>query len=88
MSLQGRVHAARVGGSLLRAVGLPELVAQNRDDVLRIAVGLAGDEPTRRRWRGELPEMLRSSVLCDEAGHAARFAGEIRDLWRGWCQRP
>lgn len=88
VSLQGRVHAARVGGSLLRAVGLPELVAQKPEDVVRIAVGLAGDEPRLRRWRGELPEMLRSSVLCDEAGHAARFAGEIRDLWRGWCQRP
>lgn len=85
VSLQGRSHAARVGGSLLGAAGLAELVAKTPGEFATIACRLATDEPTRRRWRDQLPAMLKASALCDEAAHAGRFAGAIRQLWRDWC---
>jgi predicted O-linked N-acetylglucosamine transferase (SPINDLY family) len=42
----GATFPSRVAGSLLRAVGLPELIVEDRDDYFNLAFDLAGD-PTR-----------------------------------------
>jgi len=77
----GDRHAARVGGSLLSAVGHPEWIAGDWDDYVGIAAGLAGDsarlETVSRALRGE----MQASALMDHAGQAARFGAAVRECW-------
>jgi len=50
----GRSFASRVGASLLRAVGLPELVTESAADFERLAIELAQDAPRLNQLREHL----------------------------------
>jgi protein O-GlcNAc transferase len=50
----GAAFASRMSGSLLRAVGLPELVTSNLQDYERVALGLATDRHALERARARL----------------------------------
>ncbi|MEO6875489.1 MAG: tetratricopeptide repeat protein [Opitutaceae bacterium] len=85
VTLVGDRHAARVGGSLLSAVGHPEWIASDADDYVKIAATL-GRDPVRlaeasRGLRGK----LRASALMDHAGQGARFSAAVRDCWVKQC---
>ena len=67
LTRQGQSMAARVGASLLRAVGLPELVASGQDDYEALAIDL-GREPSRlAALRGRLESNRRTAPLFDSA---------------------
>ncbi len=83
VSLVGRVHASRVGLSLLTAVGLPELCARDEDSYVDTAAALALDRPRLTDLRASLRARLGGSTLCDGAAHARRFAGAMRALLQG-----
>jgi protein O-GlcNAc transferase len=87
VALAGDRHCARVGVSLLTAVGHPEWVAPSRDDYIRIAVGVARDPAGRRELRTGLRAALRASPLLDHAGQAGRLGAALRSCWRQWCAR-
>lgn len=78
---------ARYSESILRAAGLPELVAQDESDYVRIAQGLASDGPRLAALRRELRPRLERTV-GDAQAFAARFESAIRGAWRTWCQSP
>jgi predicted O-linked N-acetylglucosamine transferase (SPINDLY family) len=84
VTLAGDRHAARVGASLLTAIGHREWIAQNPGDYVRIAAALAADASGRLAWRTGLREELRASPLFDYAGQAARFGEAIRSCWARW----
>ncbi|HMK49908.1 MAG TPA: tetratricopeptide repeat protein [Thermodesulfovibrionales bacterium] len=85
VTLAGNTHASRVGKSIITAAGLPELVSEDADEYLDIAVRLAADLNRLRSLRRGLREMMRQSPLTD----AARFTKCLEDLyrtvWRRWC---
>lgn len=54
LTLPGRSFAARVGASLLRAIGLPELIAQSREDYAALALDLARDSARLGAIRSKL----------------------------------
>jgi predicted O-linked N-acetylglucosamine transferase (SPINDLY family) len=87
VTLAGDRHIARVGASLLTAVGHPEWIAQSREDYIRIALGLARDRAGRRELRAGLREGLRRSPLLDHAGQAERFGAAVRACWQEWCEK-
>jgi len=82
----GGVHRARVGTTLLQAVGLPELIAADDEAFVQIASRLAWDRPRRAILRTTLRDRMRASPLCDARGFAARFEEAIRHAWRRWCR--
>lgn len=91
VTLAGDRHPARTGISLLNAVGLPELVAPSREEFMRIAVELARDIPRLAALRSgpaSIRARMAASPLRDEAGHAAKFLGLLRQMWRAWCADP
>ncbi len=88
ITLAGDRHQARVGASLLHAVGLDELVADSFEGYIDTAVGLAGDHERRRALRGGMRARLASSMLCDGPGFADRFERAVRSVWRDWCANP
>jgi len=87
VTLAGDRHIARVGASLLTAIGRPEWVAQSREEYIRIAVSLARDTAGRRELRTGLRPALLATPLLDHAGQAARFGAAVRSSWRDWCGR-
>ncbi len=65
ISVLGGHFASRVSGSMLRAAGLPELIASDVDDYIRIAVEIATSPGQRRSLRSQLLEARTSSPLFD-----------------------
>ena len=62
---RGETFAGRVAASLLHAVGLPELVADDVEGYVRMATRLAGQPEERARLRGWLDGPGRASPLFD-----------------------
>lgn len=87
VTLAGARHSGRVSVSLLKAVGLGELVATDEKGYLHMALDLAADAPRRAQLRGALRPRLAASSLCDGAGLAREFESIFRRLWREKCGR-
>ena len=88
VTLAGRTHAARVGVSLLTNVGLPELIAANTDDYIRIAASLATDLPRLSEWRATLREKMKASPLMNAPRFTRNVEHAYREMWRAWCAKP
>jgi predicted O-linked N-acetylglucosamine transferase (SPINDLY family) len=85
IALRGDRHAARVGHSLLAAVGLPEFAAPSKPAYVEAAVGLANDLGRLTALRSGLRERLRSSPLGDADAFARNVETAYRNMWRTWC---
>lgn len=85
--LRGKRHAARVGASLLTAVGLEELIAEDEDGYLERAIGLARDPGRLADLRGGLRDAMRRSPLCDAADFSAAVERAYRSMWQASASR-
>ena len=81
----GDRHAARVGLSLLTAIGHPEWAAENEAAYIEKAVALAQDRNLRSQLRESLRAEVAGSILCDHEGQALRFEVALREIWAEWC---
>jgi predicted O-linked N-acetylglucosamine transferase (SPINDLY family) len=77
LTCPGPTFAARVGASMLTAVGLPELIAADLARYEALAVELAGDPAQLGRFRERLREGRTTAALFD----TPRF---VRNLERGY----
>lgn len=88
----GRAHRARVGASLLRAVGLSDLAAATDEAFVSAAASLAADALRLDQLRGDGPAGLRArlgaSALGDHAAHATRFTDAVERLAKGLDAGP
>lgn len=85
VTLEGVMHAGRVGKSLLSALGAPEWVARDEADFARIATGLVNNTASLSILRGTLRDRIKASPLCDGAAFTRRLESTYRSLWREWC---
>ncbi len=85
ITLAGDRHAARVGASLLRQVGLGDCIATRSAVFLDLARSLAADHGRRHQLRRELRGRLAGSPLCDPNGFTRRLESAYREMWRRWC---
>jgi len=86
VSLIGDRHAARVGLSLLTAIGHAEWAVENEEAYIEKAVALAQDRMLRCKLRESLRSEVAGSILCDQEGQAARFEAALRQIWVEWCE--
>lgn len=86
-ALLGVYGQSRCAGSLLTAVGLPELVAGSEDEYVGIGVRLASDLEALARLRASLRERMRRSPLMDYAGFAREVEGLYRGVWERFGRR-
>lgn len=70
LTRMGDTFASRVAGSLLHAVGLPELVTHSAADYLARARALCADAPRRQALRDHLTRARDGSPLFDTARYA------------------
>jgi len=77
LTLSGRSYISRMAGSLLSAVGLPDLITETRADYERLAVQI-GRQPARAAsYKRYLNEQGRQSALFD-------MPQRVRDLEDGF----
>jgi predicted O-linked N-acetylglucosamine transferase (SPINDLY family) len=81
VSIAGDRHAARVGSSLLAAVGLDELLAESVDGYVDAAVRLASDLERLATLRAGLRDRMRASPLMDGAGLTRALENSYLELW-------
>jgi predicted O-linked N-acetylglucosamine transferase (SPINDLY family) len=67
LTCMGEAFASRVGASLLRAVGLPELIAATQEEYEELAVGLADDPQRLAAIKARLAGNLHAAPLFDTA---------------------
>jgi len=87
VTLAGGAFAGRMGASLLRTVGLADLVAADADAFVAAAARLVGDIGALSALRAGMRERVRTSPLCDGAALAARVEAAYRGMWRQACAR-
>ncbi|MBL8885107.1 MAG: hypothetical protein JNK16_00485 [Phycisphaerales bacterium] len=73
----GTAHASRVGGSLLRAAGLPQLITSDRETYMNAAESLAKNIGKLASMRSGLREQMRASALCDGPAYAKRWEAAL-----------
>ena len=78
IALAGSEFRSRAGLAILSAAGLGDLVANDVDEYLRIAIDLAADRPRLAALRAGMRERLRGAGLLD----GAKYAGELESCYR------
>jgi predicted O-linked N-acetylglucosamine transferase (SPINDLY family) len=78
----GETFASRVAGSILGAVGLPELIARDFDDYFVIARTLAGDPLLLARLKSKLAENRLTAALFDVGAYTRGIEALYAEMWR------
>jgi protein O-GlcNAc transferase len=86
VTLAGRSHVSRVGVSILTNLGMPELIAQNKQQYVEIACALTGDLSRLSEMRANLRQRMRQSPLCEEITFTRNLETAYREIWRTHCQ--
>ncbi len=81
ITLQGTHFASRVASSLLRAIGLPELITESLDDYETLAVRLARDRDALRAFRERLARNRTTEPLFDTARFTRGLEDAYRQMW-------
>jgi protein O-GlcNAc transferase len=84
--LAGDRHASRVGVSILTNAGLPDLIAKDSSDFIRIACDLAADRNRLKALRSEMRDRLTHSPLLDAKRMARHLESIWRDTWWQYCE--
>ena len=87
ITLEGNVHRARVGASLLQALRFEAGIAKSEAELILTASQLASSPELLEAIRFSLRPELERSELADKAGLARAFMKESRKLWQAWCKR-
>ena len=87
VTLRGRTHGSRFGASILTAAGLPELIAENEMEYVKIAVALARHPEHLALNRQRLRTHLEASRLMDAKGYMKGVEGVYRKLWHAFCDK-
>jgi predicted O-linked N-acetylglucosamine transferase (SPINDLY family) len=78
VTLAGSRHSARMVASVLRTIGLPDLIAQSPEEYVQIALQLAADPSRLASLRRTMRERMAASPLLD----APRFARDLELAYR------
>jgi predicted O-linked N-acetylglucosamine transferase (SPINDLY family) len=82
VTLSGRTFASRVAGSLLGALGLPELVCSSVPAYEALVAELATDAPRRQALAARLAEARLASPLFDSARLAPQMEALFERMWQ------
>ena len=82
VTLNGNTAVGRGGVSILSNLGLPELVASDQEQYIRIALQLARDHVALKALRQSLRQRMRKSPLMD----AAQFARDVETAYKKMWQ--
>lgn len=78
----GDRHASRVSSSILKSVGLNELVANNIQEYIEKAVSLANNNQQLKKYHSSIHEIMLDSPLCDEKSFAIKIENIYQELYQ------
>ena len=81
LTCAGATYAGRVAGSLLRALGMPELITQNLQDYEALALALARDPQRLGETRRKLEGNRATSPLFDTARFCRHIEAAYTTMW-------
>jgi predicted O-linked N-acetylglucosamine transferase (SPINDLY family) len=84
LTCAGRSFAARVAGSLLHAIDLPELVTHSIADYQALALKLAGDPELLGAIRRKLAANRLTTSLFDCERYCRHLEAAYEEMWRIW----
>lgn len=84
LTCTGNVFAGRVAGSLLAAIGLPDLVTASTEDYEKTAVALAGDSERLAKLRATLQQNRDASPLFDLSAFTRDIETAYVRMWEVW----
>lgn len=82
VTCSGSTFPSRVAGSLLRAVGLSELITDDLESYFNLARSLAADPPRLAEIRAKLARNRATAALFDVAGYTRDLEGLFQAMWR------
>lgn len=81
LTCRGSTFAGRVAASLLNALGLPELIAENLPEYERLAQALANDPDRLAEVRARLGRQRESAPLFDTNRFRRHLEAAYRSMW-------
>lgn len=84
LTCAGRSFAARVAGSLLHAIGLPELVTYNLSDYEALALKLATQPDLLHQIKEKLKQNRLSTPLFDCDRFRRHIEAAYTQMWSIW----
>jgi protein O-GlcNAc transferase len=82
VALEGTHYASRVSGSVLRAIGLTELVAHSREEYAALALRYARDPAALKTLKAKIATNRQTSPLFDTDRFLRNLERAYRALWR------
>lgn len=82
VTLSGNAFVSRVAGSILRTLGMPELIARDRQEYLQIARDIALHADQLQRVRQLVAERRMASALFDSKRYTRNLESLYRKMWR------
>ena len=86
VTVAGHSHVARVGVSLLNAIGITETIADDRDEYVRIAVELANDVERLAALRAKIRPAMQAAPCHDPKTFARDVEAAYRGMWERFCE--
>ena len=86
VSCVGDTFISRVSGSLLTAIGLPELITETLDDYEALVLRLARDPAELRAIRERLWDLRLTSGLFDTPLATRNIETAFTEMWRRYCE--
>ncbi|MBZ0173085.1 MAG: hypothetical protein K8E66_11935, partial [Phycisphaerales bacterium] len=86
VTIEGASHVSRVGVSLLRNLGLDDLIAPDTAGYIDRAASIARDPERGRALREGLRGRVRTR-LCDFGSFVPKLEAAYRAMWRSACDR-
>jgi len=87
VTLVGERHAARMGFSILSALGLTELIAHTPDEYVQICIKLANDINYLQKFRQKIRTQMQASPLMDGATFTHHLETNYQQVWEKWCNQ-
>lgn len=86
VTLAGRPSVGRMGGTILKALGLDELIAQTPQEYIERAVALAADEQALQQMRQGLRARMQASELMNEPAFVSKIENAYLNMFEKWLQ--
>jgi protein O-GlcNAc transferase len=84
LTCSGNTFAGRVAGSLLRAIGLPELITESLDEYERTALNLTRDPQRLTALRQKLEKNRDASALFNLPRYTRNIEAAYARMWQTW----
>ena len=85
ITFSGKIHQARVGGSILTNIGLPQFITDTHDEFVEKTVELALDTVTLSAIRNELRNKMKLAPLTNARQFTQALEDEYHQMWKRWC---